>query len=379
MKGMDIEGVNKKLSSIVGESIDVGISYDKSMKPTLIESIKKDIPDIWKKVQAIERGEPLEESTEINEEAVDQKTAIKHLYRLFRGKTAGIDFRVLIKNIKDNPEGKFRLLRKGDQTIVVDDNDKEMGSWSSKKLSQESKEKWIIKDWAGNYPFQKGGYQGSGHLNKPEMVFDSFEDAEEWLGSWPEESVNEAQGMDLLDRAKEYMRHSDMQSGGAWAVSFRDVKDFLKENPKSSWKELKAMMDEAQKEELMDADHMVDRLPGEDVDESSEIQEKKLTYSQRKALPASDFVFPKTKKYPINDIAHGRNALARVSADGTPSEKKAVKAAVYARYPSLKEDGDLDNDVRNAVVGKGFDHKEQEMGNWSNFNDAFTEFLKNSK
>jgi len=71
----------------------------------------------------------------------------------------------------------------------------------------------------------------------------------------------------------------------------------------------------------------------------------KLTYQQRKKMPKSSFVFPgeKTKgnpagkgAYPIPDIAHARNALARVAANGTPAEKAAVKAKVYAKYPQLR-------------------------------------------
>jgi pyrroloquinoline quinone (PQQ) biosynthesis protein C len=43
------------------------------------------------------------------------------------------------------------------------------------------------------------------------------------------------------------------------------------------------------------------------------------------------------RAYPIHDIAHARNALARVSAYGTSEEKRRVRAAVYRRYPSLKK------------------------------------------
>lgn len=61
----------------------------------------------------------------------------------------------------------------------------------------------------------------------------------------------------------------------------------------------------------------------------------KLSYQARKNLPASDFVFPKTRKYPIQDHAHAVNALARVSQFGSESEKVAVRAAVRKRYPEL--------------------------------------------
>lgn len=71
----------------------------------------------------------------------------------------------------------------------------------------------------------------------------------------------------------------------------------------------------------------------------------KLSYQQRKKLPKSSFVFPSQKNqgnpagkgaYPIPDIAHARNALARVAANGTPAEQAAVRAAVYAKFPQLR-------------------------------------------
>jgi len=39
----------------------------------------------------------------------------------------------------------------------------------------------------------------------------------------------------------------------------------------------------------------------------------KLTYAQREDLPKGDFVFPKTRRYPIEDAQHARDALARSS------------------------------------------------------------------
>lgn len=78
----------------------------------------------------------------------------------------------------------------------------------------------------------------------------------------------------------------------------------------------------------------------------------RLTYQQRKKLPKSSFVFPSKKGsskggrksnpagrggYPIPDISHARNALARVSRFGTPAEKAAVRRKVYAKYPQLRK------------------------------------------
>lgn len=63
-----------------------------------------------------------------------------------------------------------------------------------------------------------------------------------------------------------------------------------------------------------------------------EVLEKALSAEARKNLPASAFVFPGDRRYPIHDKAHASNALARSS--GKPEASK-VKAAVCKRYPDL--------------------------------------------
>lgn len=62
----------------------------------------------------------------------------------------------------------------------------------------------------------------------------------------------------------------------------------------------------------------------------------KLTAGARKRVADKNFALP-GRRYPIHDLAHARNALARVSQHGTPSEKSRVRAAVYRRYPGLKK------------------------------------------
>jgi hypothetical protein len=61
----------------------------------------------------------------------------------------------------------------------------------------------------------------------------------------------------------------------------------------------------------------------------------RLSSDARNALPDSAFVFPETRSYPIHDKTHARNALARVSENGTPEEKAKVRAAVARRYPGI--------------------------------------------
>lgn len=66
----------------------------------------------------------------------------------------------------------------------------------------------------------------------------------------------------------------------------------------------------------------------------------RLSYQERKDLPASEFVFPETRDYPIPDEAHGRDALARVSANGTPEQKAKVRAAVHRKFPDIEMEGE---------------------------------------
>ena len=66
----------------------------------------------------------------------------------------------------------------------------------------------------------------------------------------------------------------------------------------------------------------------------------RLTYGQRKAMPKSEFAVPSKRKggkggYPIPDKAHARDALSRVSANGTPAQKAQVRRAVHRKFPSI--------------------------------------------
>jgi len=68
------------------------------------------------------------------------------------------------------------------------------------------------------------------------------------------------------------------------------------------------------------------------------LADSKLSTAERNKIPSGKFALP-GRRYPVNDLAHARNALARVSQHGTPSEKKRVRSFVYAEYPSLKKKG----------------------------------------
>jgi hypothetical protein len=59
-----------------------------------------------------------------------------------------------------------------------------------------------------------------------------------------------------------------------------------------------------------------------------------LTASSRRAIPTDEFALP-GRRYPIEDKPHARNALSRVSENGTPAEKKTVRAKVQRKFPSV--------------------------------------------
>jgi hypothetical protein len=74
---------------------------------------------------------------------------------------------------------------------------------------------------------------------------------------------------------------------------------------------------------------------------------KKLTTTARERISKKNFAEPEKKNkknpagrggYPIEDKAHARNALARVSQFGSPAEKARVRAKVHAKYPDIGKD-----------------------------------------
>lgn len=60
-----------------------------------------------------------------------------------------------------------------------------------------------------------------------------------------------------------------------------------------------------------------------------------LDQEHRDKIPTDNFALP-GRRYPIHDVSHARNALARVSQYGTSSEKKRVKEAVSKKYPEIQ-------------------------------------------
>ena len=70
-------------------------------------------------------------------------------------------------------------------------------------------------------------------------------------------------------------------------------------------------------------------------------------------LKASSFGLPGKRKYPINTVKRGRNALARVAQHGTPAEKAQVRRRVASKYPSIKVSGAAGRRGRSRRAGTG--------------------------
>lgn len=54
-------------------------------------------------------------------------------------------------------------------------------------------------------------------------------------------------------------------------------------------------------------------------------------------MSKKSFALPKERAYPIEDKAHARNALARVSQHGTPAQKAEVRSKVSAKFPAIQQ------------------------------------------
>jgi len=64
----------------------------------------------------------------------------------------------------------------------------------------------------------------------------------------------------------------------------------------------------------------------------------KLTAKKRNKISGKDFALP-GRRYPIEDKAHAKNALARVSQHGSSAEKAAVRRKVHGKFPGIGVSG----------------------------------------
>lgn len=75
---------------------------------------------------------------------------------------------------------------------------------------------------------------------------------------------------------------------------------------------------------------------------SKRTNQRRNTKGRRQRMSRASFAVPKgtgkkpgQAQYRIDDAAHARNALARVSQFGSAAEKRMVRRKVAAKYPSI--------------------------------------------
>lgn len=100
-----------------------------------------------------------------------------------------------------------------------------------------------------------------------------------------------------------------------------------------------------------------------------EVNKDELTPQGRDQIAEHNFALP-DERYPIHDISHARNALARVAQHGSAEEKAKVRAAVYRKYPSLRPISKSQGTRRVATVavrhaGKLLMGKRRDNGLWT--------------
>lgn len=84
-------------------------------------------------------------------------------------------------------------------------------------------------------------------------------------------------------------------------------------------------------EERRQTEYGYDRLAGGAINPT---RESKLTTAQRNSLPKGSFALP-GRRYPVDTKARARNALSRVSQNGSSAEKAKVRAKVHRKFPDV--------------------------------------------
>lgn len=106
------------------------------------------------------------------------------------------------------------------------------------------------------------------------------------------------------------------------------------------------LMLKAQQPDDDDDDDELEMCGDPDCEVCDPAAKAKLKAADRKRLPKSAFAIPEkapgSGSYPIPDEAHARAALGRVETNGTPDEKKRVRAAVHRKFPGIELDDDAE-------------------------------------
>lgn len=90
---------------------------------------------------------------------------------------------------------------------------------------------------------------------------------------------------------------------------------------------------------------------------------EELLPKERANLPTKDFVFPKSRTWPIQDIEQAKTALTYASWPKNRDAAKAVRTAVFRRYPKLKGWATVGKSKYKAPWQKERASKQESIGN----------------
>jgi hypothetical protein len=115
--------------------------------------------------------------------------------------------------IDGSNEEKYQFNNPTELSKFLDDNFIKLERWADdmdkKESVSEAKEKWVIRDWAGNYPFEKNPHQSAVDLGGgPVKTFKSFDDAEEFLSNYLSKKYDTDDGYEEARGEYEIMKES---------------------------------------------------------------------------------------------------------------------------------------------------------------------------
>lgn len=139
----------------------------------------------------------------------------------------------------------------------------------------------------------------------------------------------------------------EMKKGGAVKKMKKSARDMGKVEGKKAMKRLDrkargGKVDGRPNAEGMTAENPMSNASKTEKDVSGEDDRRgyksggALAAKERNKIPGKDFAL-QGRRYPIEDKAHARNALARVSQNGSSEEKAKVRAKVMKKYPGIKQ------------------------------------------
>jgi len=196
--------------------------------------------------------------------------------------------------------------------------------------SEEDKREWLV-DYGNKFPEYKDDVSSAIEGGKIDEAFDHFTAVPESEES--QQAINFRHGGRFTRDELPQLAHGDRFIGNGLPQLAHGHR-FREELPQFA---------HGDRFEIPQSAH----LPGEEEEEVTEFARGgKLTSASRKALSSKSFVFPGVRAFPIHDISHARNALARANQGTSVASKlgisvsavaSRVRSAVSRKFPQIEQ------------------------------------------